>query len=143
MKPDPLGIPRDPYRIFLLSWLAINGLLQACGIPTSSSLDRQLDSHFERLYGGLLGVSALLVLFGMFWPWDPRDGLIGKVAGFIGLTFGIGIYALATLFTNNAGGSFVGVAGLCFAAVCAHSAWRAFSRLLDGAHAQHDETETD
>jgi hypothetical protein len=129
MKPDPLGTPRDPFRVFILCWMVVNGLALAAGHSTSRTLEQQLPSATERLYGGLLGTSALLVLIGMYWPWDPRDGLVAKLGGFTGLTFGVGIFALATLATWDLGGVLVGGSGIAFAGITARSAWLAYRRL--------------
>lgn len=141
MKPDPLGGPRDPFRVFLLPWCVVNGLaLVVPGVPeTSATLDRELSALTERLYGGLLAVSAGLVLAGMFWPWDPRDGLTAKLGGYVGMSAATAIFAVVTLSAWTLGGVFVCGASLAFSGICLIMARNVWHRMRDGMRPRGDE----
>lgn len=133
LRPDPLGIPRDPFRVFLIAWAAVSGCFLAAGVKVSDTLHRQLVTPVERLYGLLLGLSALMVLVGMFWPWDARDGLILKGSGYLGLAAATAVFGLATLAAWDVGGAMVGIATVAFAGICGEASWRCYRRLRSGA----------
>lgn len=129
MKPDPLGVPRDDFRVFILAWCVINGIANLFGRPTSVAVQAQLTGVFERVYGATLSLSAAAVLAGMFWLGDPRDGLVVKRAGYIGLTFAVGVYGGSSVARYSFGGVFIAGASLIFAALCARSAWVVHQRI--------------
>ena len=95
MKPDPLGVPRNPFHVFLFIIVLLNGLAFSFGVSTSAALNGELSTESLRLYGLLLGGGAALVLLGMFWPGDPRGGLVTKRTGYFGIGAATLIYSIA------------------------------------------------
>lgn len=130
MKPDPLGGRRDPLRAILLVWLVISGIVLFFGVRLSTTIATQLHPElFERVYGGMQAVSAAAALAGMFWPWDPRDGLTAKLAGWCGLGFSALVFSAATILTFSLAGTMTGVTVLIFAVWCFKVAGQVIARM--------------
>lgn len=98
LKPDPLGHPRNPFHVFLFIIILMNGLVIAFGVSTSAAVANALDPEWRRFYGLLLGSGAALVILGIFWPGDPRGGLLTKRTGYFGLGAATCIFAGAVIY---------------------------------------------
>lgn len=138
MQPDPLGMPRNPFHVFLIVITLLNGLALVFGVSTSLTLERELVSLLERCYGFLLAVGAAGVLAGMYWPGDPRDGLLAKRVGYVGLCVASLIYAYATVQRFGLSGALLGSVCLAFAAICGWYAWQ-IGKIVKGAITDHQE----
>lgn len=138
LKPDPIGMPRDEFRVFILAWCAVNGLAIALGSSTSASVEAQLSETFERLYGATLSISATAALVGSYWQGDARDGLLARRTGYTGMGFAVAIFAAATLTRFSLGGIFISGVSLIFAGICFRSAWRAHQRIKEAIHAAEE-----
>jgi len=95
LKPDPLGVPRDPLAVFLLVLALISGLGFIFDEPSSGSLERSLPHWGQITWGVMLTFGATLSLAGMFWPWQQRDGLLVKRVGMAALAISAMVYAVA------------------------------------------------
>lgn len=121
LKPDPMGVPRNAFHVFLFLVAFANGIAIAFGQPTSTTLNSQLDQYFLRVYGLLLSVSTLAVLGGMYWPGDIRTGLLWKRTGYVGLTFVTAIFAIALIANSERTTDIILVSSITmgFAGICA------------------------
>ena len=97
MKPDPIGEPRNPLAVFLLTLSAISGLLLVVGVPSAGSIESQLPRAASLTWGGVLGSGSMAALLGMFWQGDRRTGLVLKRLGFLGLVVASVVYAATLL----------------------------------------------
>lgn len=123
-KPDPMGQPRNGLVIYLLVIAVMSGLGFLSGTPTAGSIEAELPPLARYAWGAMLTVGAAGALTGMFWPGDPRTGLLVKRFGFVSLVFAALVYG--TVLWASAGvraflvwGSVYG-----FAMACAERAWR-------------------
>ena len=137
MQPDPLGLPRNPFHVFLIAITFLNGLALVFGVSTSLTLEAELVSLLERCYGFLLAVGSLGVLVGMYWPGDPRDGLLAKRSGYVALCVASLIYAYATVNRFGVNGVLLGSICLAFSAICGWYAWQ-IGRIVKGAISDHN-----
>ena len=118
-KPDPMGDPRNPFHVFLLVVLVINGMSIATGPVTSVAIEAMNDLGV-RAFGLLLLAGAGCVLVGMYWPGDRRTGLLVKKVGYLGLGASTFVYGCAVLYTTHNPGGYlaasvaVALAGICF-----------------------------
>jgi hypothetical protein len=118
VQDDPLGMPRNPFHVFLIIITFLNGLALVFGLSTSLTLQRELISLLERGYGLLLAAGAFGVLVGMFWPGDPRDGLLAKRAGYVALATASMIYAYGTVARFGVQGVLLGSLCVAFGSIC-------------------------
>ena len=128
LKPDPLGIPRDPLAIYLLCIAAFSGVSNLLGFTTSGSIDSELPPFARHMWGAMLLLGSGSVLAGMFWQGDRRTGLVVKRFGFASLFFASLIWTVVLIMSAwNA----ATVAGLTvgFAAACAYR-WHQVNRAI-------------
>lgn len=100
LKPDPMGIPRNAFHVFLFIVALLNGLSFIFGQPTSGTLEAELNPLLLQGYGTLLASSTTMVLSGMYWQGTPSTGLLLKRTGYLGLCVTTAIYAVALIRTN-------------------------------------------
>lgn len=124
MLPDPLGVPRNPFHVFLLVICLLNGGVLASGVSTSLSLEAGLVPLFERLYGLILFIGAGAVLAGMFWPADPRSGLLLKRAGYLALGISATIFGIVGVVRFGLVGLLSASVAIAFGAICFWYVWR-------------------
>jgi hypothetical protein len=120
-NPDPLGIPRNRFHVFLFVVLTLNGLSFLFGEPTSQTLNKAMPVLGLRAYGFLLIIGGIAVLCGMFWPGKNRStGLLVKRTGYVALAFATGIYSIALVFVTPSPGAFLAASfSFYFAVLCA------------------------
>lgn len=121
LKPDPLGLPRNPLAVYLLCVAFVSGLSSALGFGTSRSID-DLPHSVSLTWGTVLALGSAAALTGMFWQGDPRTGLVVKRFGYIALTFASLIYATVLVATFLPGAFMVAFFVYGFAAACAYRA---------------------
>lgn len=97
LRPDPMGEERNPFQVYLLCLAIFSGMtVLISDVPNSAgSIEAFLTGWEEALWGALLVGGSILSLAGMYWPWDPRDGLLMKRFGFTTLSVPLVIYAIA------------------------------------------------
>lgn len=98
MKADPLGEPRNPLAIYLLTLTLISGVGTAVGVPTSGSIEAELPLHLARAWGLMLFGGSSACLLGIFWLGDVRTGLLLKRVGMLTLTVAALVYGTVLLF---------------------------------------------
>lgn len=94
MKPDPLGHPRHPLVIYLLTLALVTGVTSLAGTGTAGSVEAELDRVAVIGWSAALAAGSATVLLGMFWQGDPRTGLVLKGWGYYALTLAALVYAL-------------------------------------------------
>jgi hypothetical protein len=130
MKADPMGERRNAFHVFLFGVAALNGFMLALGIPTSSAIDAQLQSFGLRVYGVILLLGAGLVLLGMYWPKEARDGLLIKRVGYVALSVVTFIYSAAVAITQPGPGGFLaGSITFVFSCICLYTVHRINKRV--------------
>jgi hypothetical protein len=92
LKPDPIGDPRNPLAVYLLTLALLSGALIVSGVPSD---DVELPGHARLAWGCVLTFGSLNALTGMFWQGDPRTGLMLKRVGFLSLVIAAVVYAVA------------------------------------------------
>lgn len=97
LKPDPIGqMQRNPFQVYLLMVCIFSGL--SILIPDVRSSTGSIEQYFlgweKFVWGGLILLGSTCALAGMYWPWDPRDGLLIKRLGFYVLSVPLLIYGL-------------------------------------------------
>jgi hypothetical protein len=119
IKSDPMGLPRNPFHVFLFIIALFNGLSLMFAEPTSTAIENAFDDQWRIAYGALLSVGAGLVLAGMYWQGDRRSGLFLKRGGYLGLCFATFIYSMAVIFVlHSTGGVLAASVTLGFSGVC-------------------------
>lgn len=105
LKPDPLGYPRNPLAVYLLTLAFASGILQLAGLTTAKAVDENLPGVAKVAWAVLLVLGAGCSLVGMFWPGTVSTGLVLKRTGMFTLAVAALIYAVVILGA-------VGLAGL-------------------------------
>lgn len=118
IKPDPLGVPRDPLAVFLLALALFSGLGFVFGKPTSNSLEASLPHWATVLWGLMLTIGSLASLVGMYWPGDIRDGLLIKRIGMAALASSAVVYAISIWITFGATALLPGTLAFFFGYAC-------------------------
>jgi hypothetical protein len=104
LKPDPLGIPRNPLAVYLLCLCFLSGLMTLLGPSASGSMEAALHPWIVLVWGASLVHGSGATLTGMFWPGDPRTGLLLKRMGMFALMVASGLYAGTMVVYQGAGG---------------------------------------
>lgn len=107
LKADPLGEPRNPLAVYLLSLCCISGISLLVGVSTSGSIEAELPFAAARLWGAMLTLGAGSTLLGMFWQGDQRTGLLIKRTGLLTLSIAAFIYAAVIIAAVGLDGAFV------------------------------------
>lgn len=97
LKPDPLGIPRNPLAVYLLCLAFVSGLGMALGVTTSSGAEAAMPHWVSVAWGVVLVHGSGATLTGMYWPREVKDGLLFKRIGMFSLTVAAGMYSLAMI----------------------------------------------
>lgn len=118
LKPDPLGIPRNPLAVYLLGLCIVAGIPLLFGVTTAGSLEAALVPWVVHAWGAMLVFGGTSTLLGMYWVGDARDGLLLKRVGMLTLTLASTAYTMAIMRHFGVRGLFPGgiVAG--FAVAC-------------------------
>lgn len=124
LKPDPMGQPRNGLVIYLLVVAVMSGTGFLFGTPTAGSIESELPPLARYVWGAMLTVGSACALIGMFWPGDPRTGLLVKRFGFVCLVFAALIYGTVLWLNAGVSGFLVWGSVYGFAAACAERAWR-------------------
>lgn len=118
MKPDPMGTPRHPLVVYLLCLAAISGLRLLFGLPAADSVEAELGASTRMTWAIMLTAGSTVTLMGMFWPGDPRDGLLLKRWGYLALSIASGVYGLVLFARFGMGSLLLGATLLGFAGAC-------------------------
>lgn len=93
LKPDPLGLPRNPLAIFLLALAFFSGLLLLGGVNTAGRVEQVLPHPVLVAWGAVLTVGSGMTLLGMFWPGSVATGILCKRFGMLALTIASFVYS--------------------------------------------------
>ena len=118
MKPDPLGVPRHPLVVYLLGLCVVSGLAIVVGGTAAGSLQAQLDPVAQYAWAGILAAGSSCTLAGMYWPADPRTGLLLKRWGYTALAIAAAIYSLVLWGTFGPAAFLIGATVAGFAVAC-------------------------
>lgn len=121
LKPDPIGLPRHPLVIYLLALTFLSGLANLLGEPTAESVETQLHPDIRLMWNVILTLGATTALAGMFWPGDPRTGLLLKRFGYMALSIAALAYALVLILLVGQGALFVGLIIGGFSVACGYA----------------------
>lgn len=124
LKPDPMGEARNPLQVYLLTVALISGIGFLLGTATSGSIQDQLTPLARYGWGLMLTIGSASALGGMFWQGDPRNGLLVKRFGFVGLTGASVIYGASLIVSAGLEGFLVAFSVFGFALACGERAWR-------------------
>jgi len=136
LKPDPLGLPRNPLAVFLLILAFFSGLLQALGISSAKSIEQALPHYIGVVWGLMLVLGSGHTLLGMYWPGLVSTGLLLKRVGMFTLTIASFFYAAVILVAFGIQGFLTAGIILGFGCACAVQ----FKRLNDRVKAIIDAT---
>lgn len=118
MKPDPLGVPRNPLAIYLLLLAAISGLGMVIGVTTARAIEDSVDPLVAITWGTILFLGSSVTLIGMFWQGDVRTGLVMKRTGMFSVGVASMVYGVIVLWTIGVGGTFAAGTVMGFGAAC-------------------------
>lgn len=97
MKPDPLGVKRNPWQVMFLCIAVMNGFSTLIGHPTSRAMQDALTSKFTSLLGFILFFGGFSALMGMYWQGAADTGLFMKRIGYTFLSIGCFCLAAAAI----------------------------------------------
>ena len=118
LKPDPLGLPRNPLAVFLLVLTLISGLMQALGLVSTKSVEAALPHYVGVVWGWMLVLGAGHTLLGMYWPGLISTGLLLKRVGMFALTIASFFYAVTIVVAFGLQGLFTAGIILGFSLAC-------------------------
>ena len=118
LKGDPLGVPRNPLAIYLLTLAAVSGFLMLCGITTARGIEASLHPFIARGWGAALFFGSVATLSGAYWQGDPRTGLALKRVGYFAVMVAAFLYSMVVLFSFGFAGLFASTVVLGFGGVC-------------------------
>lgn len=104
LKPDPLGLPRNPLAVYLLVLTLLSGVGTMSGLTTARSIEATLPHYVALAWGTLLSFGSLSTLVGMFWPGAIGTGLLGKRVGMFTLAVAATVYSVVILVSLGTGG---------------------------------------
>lgn len=130
LRPDPLGVPRNAFQVYLLIVVWVSGTGALLGFTTSGVAEQTLHEWARMTWAGFLVVGSTAVLLGMFWPGDNAlSGLLFKRFGLVALMFASAVYGFAVAIVSGLGGMLVVGTTLGFAVACAVTAHRVNQRV--------------
>lgn len=106
LKPDPLGVPRNPLAVYLLALCLVSGIVTASGLAASKAIDEQMPHLVDNVWGGMLTFGSGATLLGMFWPGLVNTGLLLKRVGTFSLAVASFIYATVIVLAAGRYGLF-------------------------------------
>jgi hypothetical protein len=118
LKPDPLGIPRNPLAVYLLLLAFVSGLGMLLGPTTAGAVERTLPPLIANLWGGILFLGSGATLAGMFWQGDIRFGLLMKRTGMFAVGVAAIVYGMVIAVAVGLEGLFAGGITSGFGVVC-------------------------
>jgi hypothetical protein len=75
----------------------VQGIAVVSGYARPLSLENTLTPTLRVLWGSLLTLGGVAAVAGLYWPWDPVDGVLVKRVGLIGLALATLAYGIAAL----------------------------------------------
>jgi hypothetical protein len=120
LKPDPLGVPRNPLAVYLLLLCFVSGVGMVTGNTTARAVEDGVDPLVAFTWGMILLLGSAATLLGMYWPGDIRAGLLMKRTGMFCVGVAAVIYGFVVGISVGtggllAGGTIVGFGVACFA----------------------------
>lgn len=94
----PAG-PPNPFESFLLGVCVVQGFAAIIGYSQPAAFDSAFPPWVRRVWGAVLFLGGVAAVTGLYWPWDPVDGVLIKRVGLValaGVTIAYGIAGLAT-----------------------------------------------
>lgn len=118
----PAG-PANPFEAGLLVVCTIQGLWVLIGLAQPSSIQLSLGPGLRFVWALLLFVGGGASILGLWWPYDPVDGVLIKRVGLLAAAGGTLAYGLALVFIGPAG-YIAALYNVGFAVVCVVRAWQ-------------------
>lgn len=97
----PAG-PPNPFEASLLLACIVVGFTAVIGYTQPASFEDALPPWGQRVWGALMLLGGLAAVAGLFWPWDPVDGVLIKRVGLATLCPALIAYGMAGLLTEPA-----------------------------------------
>lgn len=120
LKPDPLGVPRNPLAMYLLGLALVSGIITAYPSEEGASgAISTLPSIMSNLWGVVLAGGSAATLVGMFWQGAITTGLLLKRVGMFALAVASFCYALVVAVNVGLSGLFSSGSILGFGFACA------------------------
>lgn len=119
LKPDPLGVPRNPLAVYLLLLAMVSGLLSFTATTPTRNMNEALPPYAEYLWGGALFLGSTATLVGMYWQGRITTGLLLKRIGMFALSVACFVYSLVTIVAYHERGLFTAGVVLAFGVACA------------------------
>ena len=118
----PAG-PANPFEAGLLLVCWLQGASVVLGFAQPNSIQESLGPGLRFVWALLLFLGGGAAVIGLWWPWDPIDGVLVKRLGLLAAAGGTLAYGLALAFLGPIG--FVAAAyNIGFAIVCLVRAWQ-------------------
>lgn len=112
----PTG-PPNPFEAGLLIVCLVQGASVVLGFAQPNSIQESLGPILRFVWALLLFVGGGAAVIGLWWPWDPIDGVLIKRVGLLAAAGGTLAYGLALAFLGPVG--FIAAAyNIGFAVVC-------------------------
>lgn len=109
--------PLNPFEAYQLVACIVQGIGVVSGYAKPPSIEILLPNLLRFVWGTLLLLGGVAVVVGLYWRWDPIDGVLIRRIGLIAAGGGTGIYGIALLALGPEG--FVaGVFNIAFALAC-------------------------
>lgn len=118
LQPDPLGIPRNPFQVYLLCLAIAAGIPLLFGVPTAGSLEASLPRFQVVIWGLMLVLGSSTTLVGMYWPGHPASGLLIKRTGLVSVGSAAFVYTSVLVLYFGVRAGLVIVYTLGFAVAC-------------------------
>lgn len=118
----PAG-PANPFEAGLLIVCTIQGFWVLTGLATPSSIQLSLGPGLRFVWALLLFLGGGASILGLWWPYDPVDGVLIKRVGLLAAAGGTFAYGLALVFIGPVG-FVVALYNIGFAVVCLIRAWQ-------------------
>lgn len=136
---DPMGQTINNFHVFLFVVAAVNGLFLTAGVETSGAIQETLNSWQVRVYGFMLALGGLSVVAGIYWPKDPRDGLLLKRFGYTALGIVTAVYGGAVIVVSGSvKGGLAGSIAMVFGFLCLDQMLRINARIKLVQHIEED-----
>lgn len=114
----PTGQP-NPFEAYLLTVCVVQGGALLSGYAAPMSVQTVMPQWVRILWACLLLVGGGTAVIGLYWPWDPIDGVLIKRFGLILAGGGTLAYGVAVLAVYGTSGTVVAIYNIGFSLACA------------------------
>lgn len=130
----PAGVP-NPFEAAVLSACSLIGGIAVVGYAQPAAFEDVLPRWGRLLWGALMFLGGVTSIAGLYWPFDPIDGVIIKRVGLTVLAPLMAAYGLAGIITDPQARAVASLFALAISAACVVRI-RQVTRAIRGLHGQ-------